>query len=633
MTNEENQPNSPIALIAKLIEEVLNSPALKPKLEKADFLNTIQIDGLKHPVRDMNKNKKLVKAGNQTFLVTKKGTNYNVTVKADFTVEKCEEQVEIKKGKKIRENYVLTLKAKSGKETDVMISDKAKTDQKVFASTINEQSNGFNHNFSNNEFQQFMHQFVSNKVSKEVEIHHNTGDIGGGRYLMENACIDNGKTTFAMDNGYIPYDDNKFLKPSNNLSGCPKLAKTIRTSKEIVNELIINLQSAWGASMAIPIIICGYAVMCTRYSLFATKSGFPTLMLFGDSGSGKSTCTALAAGILGYDRTALLSGSSTLLSQMQLASERVNSIVIIDDLKSISKDRKEYSNFVGLIKTLFNGQARMKMSKDQKIDGIEVSSPIAFSSNEAPIGLKEVENRCLVLNVFKGCFDSSKYEYFDDKKMKELSALLPDILKYSEDEILNLYCEIKASLKKKHLCVEDRILNNYAIAIAGARVLFDIAELDMKSIEEFIDKIISEATDSYNEIEDKVESVLSLIPKLIEVNFLSERDIKIRFDLSPEPVVMFHTQTLIDAYNRYYSFYPNSQIDKYDFLKFAKNHKRKMKGKSARINGKGGSKVCFRIDGISEFKDLIYSTGIRQGIPTNELDFDDDNIVEELRPF
>lgn len=311
MTNIKVQ--SPLDKGKKIIDEIFE--IYKKQLIALTFISTFSLkktDEYSLP----NQNKFLFQMWNKTFMVETSKTKITVSLKANFVVLDVKECFEIhnnnKTAVKPSKYYLISLKNHKGKiEKGVEIANNSKSDYKQFQSDINSRYNDFAINMTESEFKTFVAEYISPKVASIAYIYTNAGVLEHGKFLYENALVDKDKILWANDDGYIETEKDTYMKLAEASHCLPKLAKSIKTGKQVAHELIVNIQECWNDNIILPLLTLGHMVMAIYFEDFVKHYGVPTLLLFGDSGTGKSTLVNVGLALFGLSKEAMTAGGST----------------------------------------------------------------------------------------------------------------------------------------------------------------------------------------------------------------------------------------------------------------------------------------------------------------------------------
>lgn len=551
----------------------------------------------------------------RTYLVEKKNNKLRIKPLNNFTVtdvKECTLVYNNKSGKKPHRYYVVALKNDTGKiEKDVEISYNSKSDVNQFQTAINTLYTGFSMCMKEAEFKTFVEEYISSKVASTATIYTNGGITPDGDFLCENALVTSICIYWADGNGYIETGENTCVKLAEASHYLPKLAKSAKSGKQISNELMTNILECWRANIILPLITLGHMVMSIYYEEFIKRYGCPTLLLYGETGTGKSTLVTIGLSIFGLARDALTSGGSTAKSNEYFCSRYNCMNVCIDDVKG---ETLNSSNFTALVKGAYKGIPRTRMLPYGKgVEYIHTCSPLAYSTNEPLPDLKEVVNRMNIIEIFGKVFKADKFKYHEvDKdnndKLKELSLILPELLKYPKDYVIKLYEKNFELLKSNVRDTQNRVIHNIAYAYTGAILLLSISDISIDNLQEQVIAYANAQVEKYENIKTVVDKVLAEIPTLHLLNIL-EKDKHFRIDKDKingldTLQVKFKKDVVISAINKYYSTNKKKQIDESSFLSYAKNHKRYRGNRAIRFDGKVTNAMCFDVTGMEEYIDF-----------------------------
>ena len=583
----------------------------KKLLDTLSFISTASINFNAEDYKLPNQNKFMHQSWNKTFLISKKKSKLSITLLANFIVidvKECTYIFNDKSGKKPLKYYIITLKNYNGKiEKNIEITGNSKTDFKQFQASINSQFNDFVINMNEAEFKAFVAEYISPKVASKVIIYKNAGVTPDGNLLYENALATTEGIIWADEDGYIKIGENLYIKLAEAEHYQPKLAKSLKNGKQIANALITNIIECWSDNFIVPLIVLGDMSMSISFEEFVKRYGCPTLILYGGTGTGKSTLVTVGLAIFGLHREALTASGATAIS-LEFFSSNYNGLnVCIDDVKA---ETLNSSKFTALIKGAYKGIPRTKMSSYGKdVKYMHICSPLACSTNEALPDLQEVVNRLNIVEIFGKIFKADKFKYHEVDKdggnnLKELSLILPEFLKFSKDDVLKLYEQTFEMLENNVQDTQKRIINNIAYAYTGTLLLLKIAGISIDGLQDKVIEYTQQQIAKYESIKTPVEKVLDSIIILTKLGIIQAgTHFKItdeEFGDTTETHIKFHKDLILSAINKYYSYDKSKQIDEKKFLAYAKNHKRfSVRYDSDR--SKVVSSICFNISGLDDF--------------------------------
>ena len=588
----------------------------KKLLDTLSFISTASINFNAEDYKLPNQNKFMHQSWNKTFLISKKKSKLSITLLANFIVidvKECTYIFNDKSGKKPLKYYIITLKNYNGKiEKNIEITGNSKTDFKQFQASINSQFNDFVINMNEAEFKAFVAEYISPKVASKVIIYKNAGVTPDGNLLYENALATTEGIIWADEDGYIKIGENLYIKLAEAEHYQPKLAKSLKNGKQIANALITNIIECWSDNFIVPLIVLGDMSMSISFEEFVKRYGCPTLILYGGTGTGKSTLVTVGLAIFGLHREALTASGATAIS-LEFFSSNYNGLnVCIDDVKA---ETLNSSKFTALIKGAYKGIPRTKMSSYGKdVKYMHICSPLACSTNEALPDLQEVVNRLNIVEIFGKIFKADKFKYHEVDKdggnnLKELSLILPEFLKFTKDDVLKLYEQTFEMLENNVQDTQKRIINNIAYAYTGTLLLLKIAGISIDGLQDKVIEYTQQQIAKYESIKTPVEKVLDSIIILTKLGIIQAgTHFKItdeEFGDTTETHIKFHKDLILSAINKYYSYDKSKQIDEKKFLAYAKNHKR-FRGNNHSVRydsdrSKVVSSICFNISGLDDF--------------------------------
>lgn len=627
-----NNGDNPIKKGLKTIDDIFNSNT--KILKSSNFISSVNI---KCNLLDYNlhsQNKFFQQKWGRTFLVSKQKNKLKICLVANFIVtdvKECTLVFNDKSGKKPLKYYIVTLQNANGKiEKDVEIANNSKSDFKQFQTCINNFYNDFALNMIESEFKAFVAEFISPKVASTTTLYKNVGLIDEGIILYENALAKVDGVIQADDDGYIKTGENTFVKVAEATHYLPKLAKTVNTGPQITNRLMSNIIECWSSDTILPLITLGNMVMALYYNDFIKRYGAPTLILYGDTGTGKSTLVTVGLSIFGLSKEALTSGGSTAKSNEYFCSRYNGMNVCIDDVKG---ETLTSSNFTALVKGIYKGIPRTRLLPyGRGVEYIHTCSPLAYSTNEALPDLKEVVNRLNIVEIFGKVFKADKFKYheLDKDNLNELSLILPEFLKYSTEDVIKLYEDAFEMLKANVQDTQKRVISNIAYAYTGALMLLNIGGVTVDNLEEKLIEYAKKQITRYENIKTPVEKLLSEIVILHKLEILENgkhfKTVNVRNEDKEELHIRFHKGAILSLINKYYAHDKLKRINEDSFTSYAKNHKRYRGTISVRYDGKKNpdSSMCLDITGLDEFSEF---GSIIEPMPADELR---NNVTESI---
>lgn len=507
----------------------------------------------------------------------------------------------------------------------------------MFETKVNSQLIGFQVCMKEAEFKTFIAKYVSPKVSSKVTLYTNSGVIGDSQFLYKNALVSGDKIIWADTDGYIKTGNQSYVKLAESKHHQPNLSNIAKNPQVIANELVTNLLECWDENIILPLITLGHMIMSIYYEDFAQRYGCPTLILYGETGTGKSTLVTVGLAIFGLSREALSSGGSTAKSNEYFCSKYNGMNVCIDDVKG---ETLTSSNFTSLVKGAYKAVHRNKMlGYGKEVAYINICSPLAYSTNEALPNLREVINRMNIVEIFGKVFNPDKFKYheFDsdnDDNLKELSLILPEFIKMSKKEVLELYAQVLSNLKEEVPDTQMRVVSNIAYAYTGVLLLLDIANVNIDDLDSKIIEYAKGQIARYESIETPVDRVLSEIVTLTNIGIFTEgthfKITDVEYGDTIETHIRFRRDVVLSIINKYYAHDKSKQVKESSFLSYAKNHPRfRGNNQSVRYDdnkNKVIASMCFNISGLVDFTSIhpagvsaMSAQNLRNNLESNKM--------------
>lgn len=461
---------------------------------------------------------------------------------------------------------------------------------------------------SNKNFPIFLQEIIIPKFKKKLIKPIISGVLKPQVFLAGNALIDNGKCTFANEDNIIVINENTSIKANDKVSmPLPNIYQSNRTAQEIAKELLENLLECWGDNIVLALMPLGHMLMAPFYTLFLVK-GVSSLLLWGKSGSGKSTIVKVGLALFGLGKDFLKAGSTTVRSFEDLTYQFNGMNICIDDL---DPDLLCSKQFIQIAKSAFEGQARGRLVKkagdSYKQDSKKAFSQLVYSTNKPIPDKEELRNRMSVYTIMKGAFNEKSFKYFDKDidKRRELSLILPELTKYTHEGIISIYQHFEQYFSEQLGDIEQRIICNLAYDYTGAYILQKIAGYE---IPEFHTKVIEYAEDTiecYSEIPTPVDILLNSLLAL-KVNQVIQEDYHYRiFTQDYQTFLKFHKETLISTHNKYFSNDPAKKIKMSEFNAYLKNDSRFVENKTVRYKQLGKECKTSVILDITDWEDVL----------------------------
>jgi len=487
------------------------------------------------------------------------------------------------------------------KSEKLILTPEDKANLRAFRAKVYEKGN-FTDVFSEKQFAQIFDNLYKENTLEKLYRYSLPGRIANNLYLYKDGVIEihTGKV-FHKKGDVIKLDNEKSIILNSEVSNVPALNYSEDyTCKQIAEKLIESMLNGYGNS-AQPFLVFGVASMSVFRDLFKEiTGGFPIPYLYGPTQGGKTNLLHTICSIYGFDKTYISSGSSTVNATWKNLAKRSRIPVILDEVLTHTRYADPFEN---LIKCGYDCKQRERMFNGQKEDNQAVNATLIMSSNHTPPQKEEVLNRLVYCEFDPKLFNVAGVIDFNTIRDKYLSNLLIAFLAQTEDKLKQLFFDCKNGITEKYQQLRERDKNNMSVALAGIKVLFKIAEMDIPAeLQASIDVYLKDYEQIYDVKTplDKFISYLPLLKSEMKINGMEDYEVK-------SGTLNIHYALAYKHFARYYRQTEGEQPPKTkDILSVAKYHAGIENGtdqvaKSCYINGK--KKRCLVID-ISQFEDL-----------------------------
>ena len=295
------------------------------------------------------------------------------------------------------------------------------------------------------------------------------------------------------------------------------------------------------------VLICtGAALAISMRDVFMEIIGcMPSIFLFGAFESGKTTIMDFISGIYGFpDNSTHTAGDSTIYAISRSIHSRRNIPAFVDDMTIANLKKIE-----PIVKNIFSGISRERGKKDG-IDKINVKTSLVVTANDFwSESSPQLLSRVLYANVKCGDFNLSEFEYHHPAQRKELSQILPLLLKY-RTSIPNIYknvyeriCTLTKKQGKRHLfsiaisCTMWEIINH----IVG-QIVVDWQKIAIEYDEFYQKELVPDFSGA--------DALLNSIAQMIENDKL---DFNSDYTLTGESNLRLNLPKFVEKYNIYCS--------------------------------------------------------------------------------
>lgn len=446
--------------------------------------------------------------------------------------------------------------------------------------------------FTKNEFYQVLNQLHLEEDIEETFIYQRPGYI-----KEENAWLYADEVIhFGQENNI-----NKLILLSEEAKQRPYLnLSDIYSEKELCSLYLKTIKKGYNNSIE-PFLVTGLAIMAPfRELLIKEAKGFCVAYLYGHTSSGKTNILNNIAYLYGHNENFIYSGDSTVLSMWYNLDSCNSSPIIYDE---ISGDVVNNSLFEGLIKSAYQGVNRDKISKIKT----SINATLILGSNFQPPQKPEVLNRLLYCEFEQKNFNPAEVFEFNEIREKYLSNLFPAVLKYTRDEVIEIFKQARVHIRELNSNIDRRSIDNIAIAYTGYYLLLDIAEEDTpEEVEDNFVKFVQNY-DARIKIESPWESFLNSLPLLArEKSIIRGQDYKVEEAENGKFILSLYFERAYKSFAQNYRAVMSKAVPtKGDIRKYAHSDTRIFKDKEQITKGVniGGKKIrCLVIDVSDDYE-------------------------------
>ena len=324
----------------------------------------------------------------------------------------------------------------------------------------------------------------------------------------------------------------------------PMIYPSTKTGLEVLQNAIPQFAKTFNR---FDVLICtGAALAISLRDVFMEIIGcMPSIFLFGAFESGKTTIMDFISGIYGFpDNSTHTAGDSTIYAISRSIHSRRNIPAFVDDMTIANLKKIE-----PIVKNIFSGISRERGKKDG-IDKINVKTSLVVTANDFwSESSPQLLSRVLYANVKCGDFKLSEFEYHHPAQRKELSQILPLLLKY-RTSIPNIYknvyeriCTLTKKQGKRHLfsiaisCTMWEIINH----IVG-QIVVDWQKIAIEYDEFYQKELVPDFSGA--------DALLNSIAQMIENDKL---DFNSDYTLTGESNLRLNLPKFVEKYNIYCS--------------------------------------------------------------------------------
>ncbi len=306
----------------------------------------------------------------------------------------------------------------------------------------------------------------------------------GGFYVFGNGILQDGKFHEGDDYGIVHLDGDggnwyipalsKLYAKDKGLFTFERQFVAVKTQELGLADYFAQVCRVYGDTGRVA--LAWLVATCFRDIIVRKTRFFPLLDVFEPKGTGKSELALAMMAIFQTRTTLTFLTNSSRPALAETVAQVANAPVHLEEYKnSIGFEKIEF------LKGIWDGQgrSRMNMDRDKRKETSKVDSGVVITGQEIPTADIALFSRVVFLMLNKTSFSNSERAEFERlRRMKErgVTHLSLELLAWRpvmEQEFVAAYNEVCAdfyeSFKKDR--VEDRIINNWAVVAAAAKVL------------------------------------------------------------------------------------------------------------------------------------------------------------------
>lgn len=404
--------------------------------------------------------------------------------------------------------------------------------------------------FSEKEALEFLKQ-KSEEADKKIIEYVNTGKINFDKmdWLWSNAVYKDGQLYIDIDDfGRIKMDEHNYIRAmKKDRKPLPKYYINNKNISKVITDLFDNILQSWNGAIE-PFLAIGFMSISPFYNYFWRHEGFGAIGFIGTTEGGKTEICNLASGIFGCDKTFFSTARATNVGIEQMLNSYNCIPRIIDD---ISRYNLTGDRFIDMLKQISNGGQRDKGLDGQRSGALPPCSPLVFTSNNIPAEKPEILNRMLYLSSDNLKFNPDVFNYFGCAD-KELSCILPYILKYTGEDIRIRHQHYKRWIKDTYGDSSDRMISQLAIAITGLNIFEEIAGNKLNIPWNMLQAYIQDCSTRFRQFKNLTEKLLEAFPTMIwNGNITRENHYKVSQD-DNKIILTFSKVAVCNAYNKHF---------------------------------------------------------------------------------
>lgn len=328
----------------------------------------------------------------------------------------------------------------------------------------------------------------------------------------------------------------------------PKIAPQ---DPQAIKTLVDTMRRAFGSNFMPSLLALGYAAAGVHYQdILEAEGAFPTLNLYGDPGSGKTTAAECALALVGMHADGMMCDVS-----LSAAYERLK---LSGSLLHCLDDPTRTPELNSFLKGFYNGKARVVRGKDVSFNVQRPHSPMMVTSNHACGENDAATQSRLVRLFFAKVGDGDRSAFYElPAAQRGASGGITQLMKigYPAEKVHELEQELLTHLPNAHI----RISKSLALLTCYALKVAELAEAP----EDLKEYVISTVCASVNDPDEAGDSVRDFLEKLFVLEAQSrvgEWNMRWIEKASGKKVLAVHLPSVWQALDRDFSLAYNRKV-------------------------------------------------------------------------
>lgn len=341
-----------------------------------------------------------------------------------------------------------------------------------------------------------LHEYRSTRQGKSYRLASRIGQQGDGTWVFKQCQFTN--------NGE-PTEESRSLWVWNSSicdeSGGFRPPTIAQQNPEAIKNLVNCLQRAMGSNFMLTMLVMGYGAAAVHYQDIQEAEGaFPTMNLYGDPGSGKTTAAEAALSTVGQHKEGVMRSItvSAAYERLKLAGGLVH---CLDD----PERTPELDEF---LKGFYNGNSRIVRGRDSS--GFNIQKPhsaLMVTSNHA-CGENSAATQSRLIRLFFPLVRDGDREAFRELPhlYNEASGCITQLMKigYPKEEVYALEHHLGGHLPHAH----QRIAKSIALVLHYAMEVAKLAGMDPEPIKTYVENFVCTQVNDPDEAGDSLRDFL-----------------------------------------------------------------------------------------------------------------------------